>query len=156
MDLDNKRTVAAISMNLSKAFHSLPHNLPPTSIELFGTVIGKSLNFKKHISRIAKKVGRQFDVLSRFKKILPTSTKMCLYKSFILPHFSYCSTVWNNYLKADCEKLEKFNERALRYIYNDLSSDYIDLANRTGGTLANRRILDTVTELFVVYTLYFM
>ena len=54
------------------------------SIELLGTVTGKSFNLKKHFSRIAKKVGRQLDVLSRFKKILPTSTKMCLYKSFIL------------------------------------------------------------------------
>ena len=93
-------------------------------------------------------MGRQLDVLSRFNKILPTFTKMCLYKSFMLPHFIHCSTVWNNCLKADCEKLEKLNERALRYIYNDFSSDYIDLANRTGGTLANRRILDTLCVVF--------
>ncbi len=66
----------------------------------------------------------------------------------MLPHFSYCSTVWNNCLKADCEKFEKLNERALRYIYNDFSSDYIDLANRTGGTLANRLILDTFCVVF--------
>ena len=44
--------------------------------------------------------------------------------------------------------MEKLNERALKYIYNDFRSDYIDLANRTGGTLANRRILDTLCVVF--------
>lgn len=86
------------------------------SLELLGTIVDKSLYFSNLISKISKKVGRQLDVLSRFKKILSCSTKMCLYKSFIIPHFSYCSSVWQNCLKADSKKLEKLNERALRYV----------------------------------------
>ena len=57
------------------------------SLELLGTVVEKSLNFSNHISKIAKKVGKQLDILSRFRNILSCSTKMCLYKSFIIPHF---------------------------------------------------------------------
>ena len=37
----------------------------------------------------------------------------------IIPHFSDCSSVWQNCLKADSKKLEKLNETALRYIFND-------------------------------------
>lgn len=118
------------------------------SLDLLGTVIDKSLYFNNHISKIAKKVGKQLDVLSRFKKMFSISTKMCLYKSFILPHFSYCSSIWNNCLKADSKKLEKLNERALRYIYNHSGTDYNDLANRTGGMLANRRIQDMLCIVF--------
>ncbi len=106
------------------------------SLELLGTVVEKSLNFSNHISKIAKKVGKQLDVLSWFRNILSCSAKMCLYKSFIIPHFSYCSSVWQNCSKADSNKLEKLNERAsLRYIHDDFSTDYQDLAGSNGGTL---------------------
>ena len=84
-------------------------------------------------------MGGQLDVLSRFKKILSCSTKMCLYKSFIILHFSYCSSVWQNCLKADSKKLEKLYERALRYIYNDFDTEYQELAGSNGGMLDSPR-----------------
>ena len=108
-------------------------------LELLGTVVERSLYFSNHISKISKKVGKQLDVLSRFKKILSRSTKMPLYKSFIIPHLSYCSSLWQNCLKADSKKLEKLNERALRYIFNDFRTDYQDLAGSNVGMLDNRR-----------------
>ena len=86
------------------------------SLDLFGIVIEISVCFSEYISKIVKKVGKQIDVLSRFKNILSSSTKMCLYESFISPHFSYCSSVWNNFLKVDSKKFEKLNERVLRYL----------------------------------------
>ena len=36
------------------------------------------------------------------------------------------------------KKLEKLNERALRYIFNDFDTDYQDLAGSNGGMLDNR------------------
>lgn len=48
------------------------------SLELLGTIVEKSLYFSNHISKISKKVGKQLNVLSRFKKILSRSTKMHL------------------------------------------------------------------------------
>ena len=118
------------------------------SLELLGIVVEKSLYFSNHISKIAKKVGKQLDVLSRFKKILSRSTKLCLYKSFIIPHFSYCSSVWQNCLKADSNKLEKLNERALRYIYKDFGTDYQILAGSNGGTLEDRRKIEILNIVF--------
>ena len=109
------------------------------SLELLGTTVDKSLYFSNHISKISKKVGRQLNVLSRFKKILSCSTKMCLYKSFIIPHFSYCSSVWQDCLKADSKKLEKLNERMLRYMYNNFDTEYQELAGGNGGMLDSRR-----------------
>ena len=36
-------------------------------VELLGVIIDNKLHFKDHISKIAKKVGKQLDVLSRLK-----------------------------------------------------------------------------------------
>ena len=100
-------------------------------VELLGVIINNKLHIKDHISKIAKKVGKQLDVLSRLK--------MHIYKSFIMAHFTY-SSVWHNCLKTDSDKLEKMNERALRYVHNDFSSEYDRLTNKM--TLACRRCQD--------------
>ena len=44
--------------------------------ELLGVVIDNKLNFKNHISKLIKKIGRQIDALDRFKHILSFSTKI--------------------------------------------------------------------------------
>ena len=83
-------------------------------VELLGVIIDNKLHFKDNISKIAKKVGKQLDVLSRLKNILYFPSKMHIHKSFIMAHFTYCSSVWHNCLKTDSDKLEEMNERALR------------------------------------------
>ena len=62
-------------------------------VELLGVIIDNKLRFKDHISKITKKVGKQLDVLSRLKNILSFSSKMHIHKSFIMAHFTYCSSV---------------------------------------------------------------
>ena len=57
-----------------------------------------------------------------------------------MAHFTYCSSVWHNCLKTDSDKLEKMNERALRHVHNDFSSEYDRLTNKM--TLACRRCQD--------------
>ena len=59
-----------------------------------------------------------------------------------MAHFTYCSSVWNNCLETDRDKLEihVVNERALRYVYNDFSSEYDRLTNKM--TLSCRHCQD--------------
>ena len=40
------------------------------NVELLGFVIDNKFNFKSHISKLIRKVGKQIDVLNRFKHIL--------------------------------------------------------------------------------------
>ena len=46
--------------------------------------------------------------------------------------------------KADSKKLEKLNERALRYIHDDFSTDYQDLAGSNGDDRRKIEILKIV------------
>ena len=76
------------------------------TVDLFGLTLDNSLNFGKHITKISKKVGKQLDVLCRLKNILSFRTKLCLYNSFIMSHFHYCSSIWHHCLKSDSKKLD--------------------------------------------------
>ena len=87
-------------------------------LELLGVTIDNLLNFSKHIGKITKKVGNQLDVLSRLKNTLSISSKMCLYNSYVMSYFTYCSAIWNNCNESDKQRLERLNVRALRCVYN--------------------------------------
>ena len=86
---------------------------------------------------------KQIVVMTRLRKLLSVQTKLARYKAYILPHFTYCSTVWMHYGKTAAAKLEKLNERALRFIFNDRTSTYSDLLESANmPTLQNRRVQD--------------
>ena len=119
------------------------------NIELLGIVIiDNKLNFKSHICKLMKKVVKQIDVLNRFKHILSFSSKMRIYRAFIMPQFSYCSSIWNSCLKEDSDRLERLYERALRYVFNDFSNGYDSLCDRIGYSLSCRRKQDMLLTIF--------
>ena len=109
------------------------------TVYLFGLTLENFLNFGKHITKISRKVGKQLDVLCRLKHILSFRTKLCLYNSFIMPHFHYCSSIWHH-LKSDSKKMDRLHEQALRYLYGDESSQTSTLFDRIGYSLVDRRI----------------
>ena len=118
------------------------------NVELLGVVIDNRLNFKSNLSKLIKKVGRQIDVLNRFKHILSFRSKIRIYRAFIMPHFTYCSSVWNSCLKEDSDRLERLHERALRYVFNDFCNGYDSLCSKIGYSLSCRRKQDMLLIIF--------
>ena len=110
---------------------------------LLGVVLDNELKFDDHISSICRKVSTQISALNRLKNILPLKTKESLYRALILPYFNYCNQVLHHCRKRNTAKIEKVNERALRYIFRDKSASYQDLLERIRlPTLKTRRIQD--------------
>ena len=97
---------------------------------LLGVVLDNELKFDDHISSICRKVSAQISALNRLKNILPLKTKESLYRAFILPYFNYYNQIWHHCRKRNTAKIEKVNERALRYIFNDKSASSQDLLKR--------------------------
>ena len=82
---------------------------------------------------------------------MSTKTKLLLYKAYILPHFTYCPTVWMHCGKTAAGKLEKLNERAMRCIFNDNISTYDELLMKANmPSLQNRRIQDMCILIYKV------
>ena len=54
------------------------------------------------------------------------NTKMIMVKVHVLSHFNYCPLIWHFCGKGDIHKMEKIQERALRFVYDDYTSKYTD------------------------------
>jgi hypothetical protein len=120
-----------------------------SSVKLLGVTLDNKLNFHDHIANLGRKVGQQVAVLNRLKRLIPFESKIRLYNSFILSYLNYCSTVWHFCRKSDSNKLEKLNERALRTVFQDRSSNYETLLNQAKKTtLYNRRLQDIAVLIY--------
>jgi len=72
-----------------------------------------------------------------------------LYFAFILPHFNYCSETWHFCSKSASAKLEKVNERALRFVFNEKQTQYQELLNKIGlPSLTNQRLAKIVCMVY--------
>ena len=96
-------------------------------VKLLGVTFDFKLNFNSHISSVCKKASQQLNVLKRIGNNLSKLGKITIYYSFILANFNYCPLVWHFCNESNTKKLEKIQERALRFIYNDDKSTYEEL-----------------------------
>ena len=119
------------------------------TVNLLGVTIDSRLTFDVHISNLCKKASRQLHVLRRFSCILSTKNKLSIFHSFILSHFKYCPVVWHFCRKNKIDMMEKIQERALRFVYNDSCSSYTDLLSKAKRvTLYNDRLKSIAIEVF--------
>ena len=61
-----------------------------------GIVIDEKLLWKNQIDEITTKVSRGIGMLRRMKAYVPQETLRTVYNALIMPHFDYCSFVWDN------------------------------------------------------------
>ena len=124
---------------------------PSTTCKLLGVHIDERLNFNNHVASICKTISKQIAVRSRFRKLLSIQPKLSLYKAYILPHFTYCSTVWMHCGKTASGKLEKLRKRALRLIFNDNATTYTTLLETANmPSLYDKRVQDMCILIYKV------
>ena len=76
---------------------------------------------------------------------------MVIYNSFIASSFSYCPLAWHFCSSTSTNKLEKVQERALRFINNDVTSSLPDLLKQTNTQpLHVRRMKLMACEVFKI------
>ena len=81
-----------------------------------GIIIDEQLLWKNQISAIVTKVSKGIGMLRRMKAYVPQKILITVYKALILPHFDYCSLVWENCSNYLLDKLEKMQNRTARII----------------------------------------
>ena len=94
------------------------------SVKLLGVTIDFKLDFDEHISNVCKKASRQLNVFKRIGGHLCKLGKLNVYYSFIMSNFNYC--LLTGHFCGE-KKIEKIQERDLRFIYRDYDSGYESL-----------------------------
>ena len=107
---------------------------PEDKVRLLGIDLDSKLNFNCHIHDICQKAARQINALKRLSKFLTLESRMAIFRSFIMSNFNYCSLVWHVCGVKNTRKLEKLQERALRFVYLDKVSSYDHLLTKTNLT----------------------
>ncbi len=127
--------------------------VPSRIVKSLGISIDNNLNFNEHVTDICRSAARQVNVLKRIHKHLDTNTRMDIYRAFIMSNFNYCPLVWHFCSIENTRKLEKIQERALRFVYRDFNSTYRQLLDKGGlDMLYLKRLKFIAMEVFKIVT----
>ena len=96
-------------------------------VKHLGVLIDNKLDFNNHIDHICKKTGKQVNAIYRLCNILDEETKVAIYNSFIKANFDYCPLIWAFCNKGDIVRLQKIQNRAIRFVHNDFECNSMDL-----------------------------
>ena len=81
-----------------------------------GVTIDAQLTSRKHVEEICKKISSALGALKRLRPFVPKETAIQIYNALIVPHFVYCSPVWDCLSGYLSDKLQKLQHRAPRLI----------------------------------------
>ena len=81
-----------------------------------GMVLDEQLKWDKHNEVQCKKISNSIALLKRARPFVPRHTLIKMYNAIVLPHFNYCSTIWNDGSCSVINKLSKLQRRAARII----------------------------------------
>ena len=102
------------------------------SITTLGICIDENLTFDEHVNNICLKASRQISALQRLTGLLDMPSRKAIYNSFIVSNFNYCPLVYYFTSRESINKMQKIQERALRFVLKDSVSDYDTLLTKCG------------------------
>ena len=86
--------------------------------EFLGVIVDEKLNWQEQVDTQCKRISKNIALLRRAKTYITTDALVTMYNAFVLPHFTYCSTVWQQGNVTHMDKLYKLQKRAARIITN--------------------------------------
>lgn len=72
-----------------------------------GLLIEENLSWSKHIDDRSMKISSAIGALKRVRPLTSERTALQICQGLILPHFDYCSSVWDGLSVALSDKLQK-------------------------------------------------
>ena len=108
---------------------------PRTEHKHLGVILQNNCKWENQINFIISKTKLQVACLRSFKYKLSRKSLEIMYKSYILPHFDYCDTIWDNCNALLSDELEKLNLDAIRTIIGAVRGTSHDKLYKESGIL---------------------
>ena len=96
-------------------------------VKLLGITIDRDLKLDKHVLKLCSKANQKLSALSRIAKLLSFNKRRTLFKAFVESQSKYCQIVWMFHSRRTNNKINRFQERALRIVYDDNVSTFDQL-----------------------------
>ena len=80
-----------------------------------------------HIINACRSAANQLNALIRLKKFLGFKEKKIFIISYSMASFNYCLLLWMFLSASSLKKIENFQKKALRILYNDYEISYEEL-----------------------------
>jgi hypothetical protein len=120
-------------------------------VKLLGVDIDFMLNFDCHIKNICKKAVQQLNILKRMGKNLSKLNQLTIFHTFVTSNFNFCPLSWHFCSETNTKKIEKIQERVLRFVYQDYEESYENLLIKAKmPTQHIRRIRTMALEAFKI------
>ena len=115
-----------------------------TEVNLLGITIDYRVSFDTHIGNLCKKAARQINALKRLSSFLNQSSKHIMVNFFIIANFNYCPLIWHFCSAKNIQRVEKIQERALRFVYSDYTSTYPQLLEKSSSCTVEVKCLRAI------------
>ncbi len=73
---------------------------------------------------ICSNAARQLNAIKRLQRNLDKESRLVIYRSYILSNFNYCPLIWHFCGIQNSRNMEKIQERALRFVFEDYELSY--------------------------------
>ena len=125
--------------------------VPSSEVKMLGFTLDDKLTFKSHIKTVCSKAARQVNALQRISSYLNTDTKLAIYECFIKANFNYGPYIYHFTGTSEARMLEKVHERALRVVFNDFYTPYVQLLDKHNKlSLYEQRVNNVIQMVFKI------
>ena len=122
------------------------------TVKLLGVTVDNKLSFEPHFNLVCKRVSQKLHALARVSKFISKKKLRAIMKAFIMPQFSYCPLVWMCHSRTLNSKINKLDQKALRFVYDDRQLKLEELLDIDKSvTIYHRNLQVLATELYEVH-----
>ena len=119
--------------------------------KLLGVNLNSRLDFDTHVSNLCDKASQKLHALARISCYMSKEKRRIIMKAFIESQFGYCPLIWMFHSRKLNNRINRIHERALRIVYEDKDSTFLELLEKDKSfKIHDRNLQKLATELYKV------
>ena len=117
-----------------------------------GVKVDEYLTFSKHAEYVTYKIAKKVNLMNRMSSYLSSWAKLTIYKTIILPHFNYCSSILSLLTLTEKGILQKKQNQAMRCILGCNRYTSVNTMLQNTGLLSVKQVLflNTMTLIYKI------